>query len=338
MKALIIRIACFLGLLLLLLPAALPSGGRSLAGEGKLQKIKKKVKDRDKGRDKDRGKDRGKGKKKRDKGGRDKDSKGLFDDEDDDDDDDWDLELLIGALDCALHVLALPFTVPAEMVNDGGERLFRFENYPYRRPGRAYVRVIPRKEKEKGPPAEGQPPGWEGPARKRARRDEVDLDVSFRPTYSFERHSSGLYGHRAEVLMRSNARYNLDLSFTDYAEDVSGGGSDHMQHIKGHVTYSFAVSPRVLFAAGIGGRALAWEDGTTASGIDFRYEAEFFPRKPLYVHLITEGGWIEREGVWELEARVGVAYKRLQFFLGYRHFSVAGEDLAGPTFGLTLWF
>ncbi len=325
MRALIVRIAPLLGLLLFLLPAALTSGGRSLAGEGKLEKIKEKVKDRDKDRDK--------GKRKKDK-----DSEGLFDDDDDEDDDAWDLEVLVDVLDFTLHVLALPFTLPAEAVNDDGDRLFRFEKYPYRRPGRAYVRVIPRKEKVKGPPAaEGVPPGWEGPARKRARRDEVDPDISFRPTYAFERHSSDLCAHRLEVLLRSNARYNLDLSFTDYAEDVAGG-TDHMQHIKAHVTYSFAVSPRVLFAAGIGGRSLVWEDGATASGVDFRYEAEFFPRKPVHLHFITEAGWVEGQGAWEVEGRVGVAYKRLQLFLGYRHFSVAGEDLAGPTFGLTLWF
>jgi len=155
--------------------------------------------------------------------------------------------------------------------------------------------------------------------------------------FSYARHSDGIQGLRGELQLRTASRFNLDLSATDYAEAV-GGETDHMGHFKGHLTYSFAVSPRAVFSAGLGARVLSWEGGEGAGGVDFRYEAEFFPVRPLHLQAIAEVGWIRDETAWELEGRVGVLFRRVEVFVGYRHFHVAGEDLAGPTAGLMIWF
>ncbi|MHC4917130.1 MAG: hypothetical protein ACYTGB_16750 [Planctomycetota bacterium] len=270
---------------------------------------------------------------------------------DDEDDDDWDDEDDWGWEDVVMIVVIdtvlLPLSFPPAMVGDDWERTYRFENYPYRRRGSGYVRVTEPLTDPDAPPEDVRK-GEEVPPRSsiliterfgdRPRYPGVKPDVSIRPTYSFERHSSDLRAHRAELLVRTNMRLNFDFEATDYAEDVPGG-TDHMQMYNWHLGYSFAVSPRVHFSAGVGWRHLVFEDGYIAEGPDFRYEAEFFPKKPFHLHFIAEGGRVEESSAWELEARAGIfVYKRFQVFVGYRHFRVAGVDLKGPTAGVSLWF
>ena len=332
MQALELRPLCVLATCLLLVPLARP------AHAGQLGKIKEKVEESEKEEEKE---------KEERESRRDRDREAWPHHEapaherhrDQDCDDDFDGAVFF----LVLQAMSLPFYLPADAVDDDWARTYRFENYPYHRPGRAYARVSrPIPPPEPTPPAEGGDDLAEPPPSRlfddEVRYQKVKPDISVRPGYTFERDSDDILAHRAELMVRTNGRWNLDFEVTDYAEDVPGG-TDHMQMYNWHVTYSFAVSPRVHFAAGAGGRNLRWEDGAGAGGLDLRYEAEFFPRKPFHFQLIAEGGWVDGEGAWELEGRAGVfVYKRLETFVGWRHFEIVDEALNGPVVGLSLWF
>jgi hypothetical protein len=329
---------------LLLTLAAFLSGaraGRARAG-GKIERIRKKVRDSDEDdgtKDRER-RDRDKGKEEREQ-----ERKGLFDAEEawkegeEEDEDRHELGdeacalLLAPAVRLTLQVLTSPLWAPALLIGDEPGfpgRPYRFASYPYAGGAAGYHLAA----EQASPRAEA--PSW--PFGPRSQWQAVEgRRYGCRATYTFEVHADDILAHRAELIARTCQRLNLDLSFTDYAE-AAGGGTDHMQTYEAHATYSLAVSERTHLAAGVGFRGLSWEGGEGRGGLDFRYEAEFFPVKPLHLHFIAEAGWVGGAGAWELEARAGALCKRAQFFVGYRHFRIAGEDLAGPVFGLSLWF
>jgi hypothetical protein len=320
------------GWIRVLLAAALLLGlaGAGQAAEGKLGRIKDGVKDDD---DDHRGGGRHGG---GGRGGNSGSHRSERDDDDDDDEDDLLAELILEpALEVTLWVLASPFWGPAVLLGDRPGfpgRPYRFENYPYADGTAGLVRRAGRLR-----PTPGHEEAGEDDAPRDRWKPVRGSEAAMSTLLSYERHSDGIQGFRGEVQLRTCSRFNLDLSATDYAEQV-GGETDHLGHFKGHVTYSFAVSRHALFSAGIGARVLSWEGGGSYGGVDFRYEAEFFPIRPLHLHCIAEAGWVRDETVWELEGRVGVLFKPAEIFAGYRHFHVAGEDLAGPTAGLIVWF
>ncbi len=315
----------------------LASAGSAAAGEGRLERIKDEVKPRDDDHAEGDHRERRDGHRDTRDGGRHADGGG-HGSHGGGGHGDWDVGcdplgdalVMILAVRATLWVLAAPFWGPMEFTGDySARRPFVFGDYPYADGAAGHARPAwpanrPAGDPDAGPPAEAWQP-MEGRA------------DSSSALFSWERHGDGIQGFRGEYQLRTFSRLNLDLSATDYAEEV-GGDVEHMGHFKGHVTYSFAVSRHAVFSAGIGARLLSWEDGESAGGWDFRYEAEFFPVRPLHLQAIAEAGWVGDEGAWELEARVGVLFRRLEAFVGYRHFHVAGQDLAGPTAGLMLWF
>jgi hypothetical protein len=222
-----------------------------------------------------------------------------------------------------LFVLAAPFWLPPAILDDRPLppcKPFRFEEYPYKDGARGFLRM-------------GSPGDESG----RAASVPEGNFFSFRTAYTFELNSSDMLANRAELLVRSAARFNLDVSATDYAEDL-GGDNEHLQHYQAHLTYTFAASELALFAAGIGVRSLHFEDGYDATGVDFRYEAEFYPARPLSFSFIAEAGQVRESSAWELEARAGWHLGRFEAFAGYRHFRAAGEDFAGPLLGMAVTF
>jgi hypothetical protein len=330
------RFAGLLALLVLILSAG-PLAGDAYAGS-KLKRIKEKVKSKSKS----------KPKKDRDS----KKSRGLFDEDEEDDDEEGPIDGLVEELASPVFVMAIratwwglssPFWVPACVVGDEPGRPYRFEKFPYAGESQGYHRIpklVPGKEEEPGKSrsAASEDDELRWPFGRPHRWDKVEgRKYSVRALYTLELDSGDVLGHRLELIARTYRRVNIDLSVTDYAEEVEDQ-TEHLQHYQGHLTYSFAVSERVHFAAGAGFRVLGWEGGGGEGGLDFRYEAELFPVKPLHLHFIAEAGWVGGQGAWELEARIGALFRRAQLFVGYRHFRVAGEDLNGPIFGVAFWF
>lgn len=310
------------------LPAALLVGALVALGPlparpdsgGKIDSVEKKLKEPEKERPKDRDRDRDRDFRRRHR--HDEDERGER----------ATLRLNEGEGEILLTVLAAPFWVPVEILDDQPfppTRPLRFERYPYRSEGGGWLRMGRPERGGAAPPAEGGPRFAEAVP-------EGDF-CSFRLNYSFESDSGDLTGHRGELIVRTAARVNLDFSATDYCEKVDGR-DEHLQHLQGHLTYTFAASERALFAAGAGVRSLRFEDGCDATGLDFRYEAELFPVKPLHLHFIGEIGNLHGSPASELEARAGALWRNLELFAGYRYFRVAGVDFDGPEVGVGIVF
>lgn len=293
----------------LLFSAAGPAASRAAAAEGKIERTRQRFEDEEEGKKEER---------ERSRPGRPHGEHPTWDEDDGEDD-----SFALAFAETFLIVLVAPFWAPPALLDDTplapSLRPYRFEPYPYAEGARGHLRLL-----EMPPLEEPLPPH--------------EWNFSLRTLYAYEYVEDDLDGHRFEALARSNARFNADFSITDYVEDLAGDETDRLWHWKTHLTYSFAVAPEAHFAAGVGARGLDWESGGSEAGLDFRYEAELFPARPVHLWLTAETGWVDDESVWELEARIGVHYDRFEAFVGYHHLDLAGEDFAGPVAGLAAWF
>jgi hypothetical protein len=154
---------------------------------------------------------------------------------------------------------------------------------------------------------------------------------------SYELQDDDIDGQRLRVGLRTNRRFNLDAELTRYDEDL-GTSIDHLWHYKTLLTYSFAVSKRAHFSAGLGVRGMRFKKGDNSIGFVSRYEIELFPVEPLHIWALGELGRNSASVASEFEIGVGALLNRFEAFIGYRHFRIVGISFAGPEAGVAVWF
>ena len=216
------------------------------------------------------------------------------------------------------RMFTFPFWLPVFATKDKPFRLgmYRHARYPYAKGVSGHIQRVSRKQSGLGL--------------------DADRWYSLRLQSSFERHAANLHGIRLRATLQTASRFNLDASVTRYEEKLDFG-RDVLWHYKILGTYSFAVSPRTHFSAGLGVRSLVFLGGEDAIGVISRYSAEFFPAKPVHFWIGGEVGGGRGGLMSEFETGIGVLIKRVELYAGYRAFKVAGVPFHGPQIGAMLW-
>lgn len=120
-------------------------------------------------------------------------------------------------------------------------------------------------------------------------------------------------------------------------EDLPGGARDALWLGQGGVGWSFAKSRNTRFFLGAGPTFLS-DSEASDYGWYVQYGAESFPREPLRLEAIIEGGRIGHAGFWRGRVQAGVHWKYWEVFGGFRFQSIGNVDLYGPSAGVQFWF
>lgn len=146
--------------------------------------------------------------------------------------------------------------------------------------------------------------------------------------------SYGLYG---KILFPNSA--SLDIFSADYVEDVDDG-TDRMKYLSLHYNISgLASDTNMVIELGLGAGFLTDINGETQGSISLQTRLDYFPAKPWGVHLSAGYSAPANETLWNLDASLGWHLSNLEIFLGYHSLiNSGGDNLAGPTIGLALWF
>lgn len=241
-------------------------------------------------------------------------------DEDDDcvDCEPSEVEQLAGRV--VLHMIIFPFSAPAAIIGDWDPRReYGFHAYPYAAGAGGHLRVLP--ADEQGRVVVSNP-----------------HELSVRMLASYERHAENLDGRRLRLTLHSNTRLGLEASITRYTEALGAGQYDSLWHYAGLATYTFAVSPRAQFTAGVGARGFRFSAGDRFTHAAFHYAAEFFPVQPMHAWFLGQAGFGPSGSSSELEVGMGVLLYRFELFAGYRRFRIVGVDFSGPELGVAAWF
>lgn len=206
-----------------------------------------------------------------------------------------------------LAALASPFTVPIALLNDGHDVEARFPDYPYADdlPG-SLVKTTP---------YQGNTKDWVANVQFFAIPETSDINR---------------YGGR--LVLDSAMRLGIDTE-TNYWNESSSAGSDHVWTGDANLIFRFAESEHVQMRAGLGVNWLSDRVGTNA-GMNFTYGLDWFPRKPFTISTVFDFGSIGRGTLFHNRTTAGLMLGPVEAFAGYDYFQIGSTSFHGPVAGL----
>jgi hypothetical protein len=148
---------------------------------------------------------------------------------------------------------------------------------------------------------------------------------------------SGVRSLNFEGVMSWASSCDLRFDIQEFQEEVEGG-TDRLELQQYQLNFSLTPGAGdVNFSLGLGVAAL---DGDLASETGFTTQANllWFPAKPFSLRLYAGHILFEDASVGDLRLEAGIHFHRFVLTAGMRSLITEGEDLTGPTLGISVFF
>lgn len=146
--------------------------------------------------------------------------------------------------------------------------------------------------------------------------------------------ANGFYG---KLLLGAGS--TIDTFYSRYSEKLDGR-TDTVDYFSLHWNLaSLTPDTNTMIEIGAGGGYLTDVDGVTHGSFSVQAKCDYFPAKPLGIHLTFGYSAPAGQALYNINTALGWHIKSLELFLGY-HFLInsQGDDLSGPTMGAAVWF
>ena len=148
------------------------------------------------------------------------------------------------------------------------------------------------------------------------------------------------YGYQQSVDARLTLarRFEFELVTKRMAEPLSWSYEDQLFLVQSHFNIPFALGKHAVFKAGIGANTLVDPRSHPISGINFHYDVDFFPVRPLVISLRFGAGTLGEAALTQSRATVGVTLLNAEVYAGYAGQWLGDQRLGGPVGGVRFWF
>ena len=148
--------------------------------------------------------------------------------------------------------------------------------------------------------------------------------------------SAELQGYRVYGKARLSYLFTMDAEATEFWEWLPGGDFDSLALLKVDGLFNISNSPYHDLDLGFG---MSYLDGVNLyGGINAKLTCDFFPVKPLGIHLASCASAFEGGTLYETEAMLGLFARNFELRFGYRALWVEGIRIDGPMMELAIWF
>jgi hypothetical protein len=147
----------------------------------------------------------------------------------------------------------------------------------------------------------------------------------------------GLNRLDGQFFFDTSTRFALQGKWSYFHEDLGGGRSDESFLGDSELTFRFVQREWLQMQTGLGWRLLA-DRYETRAGVNFVYQADFFPIQPVVVSAAIDLGNLDAAFVVGGRISAGVIYRNWEVLTGYDFLRIGGVNLQGPLLGLRIWF
>jgi len=192
---------------------------------------------------------------------------------------------------------------------------FRYTSYPYGDPDQKGIYMIQTSEYLAANPLALQTQGY---------YHRVDKDID---------------AYTLSTKLRLPSSFNFDISYTRYREEIDPDSLDQLGLFNLHWNMGGMVSDtNALWDIGTGLTLLNYDD-TSHATLSLATSFDYFPEKPLGIHVSALYAPLVSREITVLEAQTGYYLKSWELLAGYRFLlNSDGENFNGPFMGLALWF
>lgn len=138
-------------------------------------------------------------------------------------------------------------------------------------------------------------------------------------------------------LLEQSDGLGVDFELDSFSEDLPAGGHDELHLGEVNLTYRVIETEHALVRVG-GGIAWLTDAIATDTGGNFTVQADILPRKPWVLSAEADFGTLGDAQRIDLSGTVGVAWRRVELYVGYDYHRIADVQLQGPTLGVRLWW
>jgi hypothetical protein len=148
------------------------------------------------------------------------------------------------------------------------------------------------------------------------------------------------YGYHQTIDARFTLarRFEFEVVAKRIVEPLSAVHEDQVFLMQSHFNVPFAMGRHALFRAGLGVNSLLDPRSHPINGINFHYDMDFFPVRPLVVSFRFGAGTVGEAVLTQARATVGVSVRNAELYAGYDQQWLGGHKLGGAIGGVRFWF
>lgn len=235
----------------------------------------------------------------------------------DDDDDDDGLVTLVGW--GALFVVAAPFCLPRNFIDDDSLAPGRFSRYPYHEGGLGLMRVGAENCDSPDPLVLIESHDW-----------LVRYRTEYTETFGDLSRTGG------QLLWDTSSRWGIDSQFDNLRESRDFLPDDDLWVGDANLVFRYAQSPRVQMRTGFGFNWLK-DDTQSDFGFNFTYGGDFFVKKPWVVSTEIDWGLLGNANLFRGRVTTGFTWHRCELYTGYEYLEIGSMELNGLIAGIRIW-
>lgn len=133
-------------------------------------------------------------------------------------------------------------------------------------------------------------------------------------------------------------RFELELVAQRMVEPTAPTGEDSLVLLQPQLNAVFAMGRHALFRTGIGVNTLVDPQSKPVQGINFHYDMDFFPVKPLVLSIRLGAGTLGEASLTQARMTAGLTLYKVEFYGGYDSQWIGDQSIGGPIAGARLWF
>ena len=143
--------------------------------------------------------------------------------------------------------------------------------------------------------------------------------------------------YTGSLLWESTSRWGLDSQWNYYTEKTAIGTTDDLHVGDANLLWRILETDRLQARVGAG---LNWLSDSRGNdfGVNFTLRSEAYPLAPFIISSEAEWGTLGNTSQFHGAVSLGAAWRRVEFFSGYDYRKIGSTTLAGPQFGLRVWY